>query len=110
MRRIILTTTDASGGAVNSSPALVDIHGLPQVSIQIIVTGTVNYTVQQTLDDLNDPNVTPTWFSSTDAAVVGATASKQSSWSVPVGAIRVVQNSGTGSTRATVLQAGEMKS
>jgi len=81
------------------------------VAIQCVVTGTVNYTVQQTLDDPNS-SVNPvlpaavTWFSSADTAVVGATASQQSNYMfAPVWA-RVLLNSGTGSVAATFVPLG----
>ncbi len=83
------------------------------VTLQVNVTGTVNYTVQTTLDDPNSPTnpVQPssvTWFSSGDTSVVAATASAQSSFSVLPLFARVLLNSGTGSVTATFVQTGNV--
>jgi hypothetical protein len=81
------------------------------VSIQCTVSGTVNYTIQQTLDDPNSATnpVTPsavTWVATSDTAGVGATGSIQSNYGyVPIFA-RVLLNSGAGSVTTTFLQAG----
>jgi hypothetical protein len=81
------------------------------VSIQCTVSGTVNYTIQQTLDDPNSATnpVLPsavTWVNTSDTAGVAATGSIQSNYAyVPVFA-RVLLNSGSGSVTATFLQAG----
>jgi hypothetical protein len=81
------------------------------VSIQCTVSGTVNYTIQQTLDDPNSATnpVVPsavTWVATSDTAGVGATGSIQSNYAyVPIFA-RVLLNSGSGSVTATFLQAG----
>lgn len=85
--------------------------GIPQASIQVVVTGTINYTLQFTLDDPNsaDNPVAPaamTWTSSGDASLVGATGTVETYIPVvPVWA-RILLNSGTGSARATFVQLG----
>ena len=38
MRQIVVTLSDASGGAKNSDPIPLDIHGRPDVSLQVQVT------------------------------------------------------------------------
>jgi len=80
------------------------------VAIQCTVSGTVNYTVQQTLDDPNSPAdaVAPsavTWVSSSDTNVVGATATQQTNYNFTPVFARVLLNSGTGTVTATFLQA-----
>jgi len=82
-------------------------HG---VAIQCTVSGTVNYTVQQTLDDPNvsGTTLTPatmTWVSSSDTNVVGATATQQTNYNFTPVFARVLLNSGTGTVTATFLQA-----
>jgi len=62
MRPIQITVADASGGAKASNPAVLDYYGRPEVAIQVVVTGTVNYTVQQTLDNPLTPGATLNWF------------------------------------------------
>lgn len=82
-------------------------HG---VAIQCTVSGTVNYTLQQTLDDPNSPTnaVAPsamTWVSSSDTSVVAATATQQTNYNFTPVFARVLLNSGTGTVTATFLQA-----
>lgn len=83
------------------------------VTIQTDVSGTVNYTIQTTLDDPNSPTnpVQPasvSWFNSGDTNVVGATAGVQSSFNVLPIFARVLLNSGTGSMTATFVQVGNV--
>lgn len=80
-----------------------------QVSIQCNVTGTVNYTVQASNDDPNDPSnpVTPsnmTWINSNDPAAVGATGAILTNFLFSPRYVRVLLNSGSGSVTATVTQ------
>ena len=81
-----------------------------QVAIQIDVTGTVNYTVQSTLDDPNSATnpVLPqnvTWITTNDTNVVGAAQSLQTNYLFSPTYARVLLNSGTGSCTATFVQA-----
>lgn len=83
-----------------------------QVAIQVNVTGTVNYTVQSTMDDPNDftRGITPSqmvWVNSSDTNVVNATTTQQSQFGVAPIFARVVLNSGTGSITATMRQVVE---
>lgn len=106
MRPISITLSDASGGALQSNPIIMDYHGRPEVSLQVTVSGTANYTVQQTLDNPNAAGVTPTWFDHPDANLVAQTVNRQGNYAyIPV-AIRLVLNSGSGSATITVVQAG----
>ena len=79
------------------------------ISIQCDVSGTVNYTVQSTLDDPNDPfnpvtaeNVV--WVSSSDVAVVGANSTQQSNFLFTPKYAKILINSGSGTVTATFLQ------
>ena len=107
MRPIVLTTTDASGGTKTSSSAIVDIHGRPQVSLQLDITGTATCTVQQTLDNLWDETITPTWFDHPDTNLVGATSDKQGNYAYVPFAIRLRQTAGNGSAKLTIIQSGD---
>jgi hypothetical protein len=102
MRQVVVTQT----GTGTSVPIPADIHGRPEVSIQAVTTGTVNFTVEQTLDDIMNPAVTPTWFPCPVSAFVGATANQQAGLPFMPSALRLVVNSGSGSVRFTMLQAG----
>lgn len=65
-----------------------------QVGLTFIVTGTINYTVQQTNDNVQSlTNRTFNWLDSDDSAVVGATASKNSNYIAIPEAMRVKINS-----------------
>ena len=108
-------STSASGITVGTNTVAgsrwvrLDSWANPAVNLQTEVSGTVNYTIQTTNEDPNDP-FNPvaltgvTWFSSTDTAVVGATAAKQSSFTNAPTYVRILQNSGTGTTTAILIQ------
>lgn len=100
MRQIIVSKTGT--GSTDTVP--LDIHGRPEVSLQVVVSGTVNYTVQQTLD--NPFTTTPTWFDHPDSNLVAATANKQGNYAYIPAAVKLVVNSGTGTATLTVVQAG----
>lgn len=108
MKPITVTTSNASGGAVNSSVVALDPWTTPvNVSLGITVTGTVNFTVQYTLDDIQADG----WTASTGvwwaiSALTSQSASIASILTSPATAVRLVQNSGSGSTSMVVLQAG----
>lgn len=102
MRPIRVTQT----GVGNGAPMILDRNGRPEISLQIVVTGTVNFTIQQTLDDLQNSAITPTWFNHPDTNLVAATANQQGNYAYVPYATRVVVNSGAGSAAYTVIQAG----
>jgi hypothetical protein len=88
-------------------------HPVP-FSLAVTVTGTVNYTVQYTYDDLNswqpyirNPNdaspILTTW---NDPVLVAATASGETTFDNPITGWRIQINSGTGSIAAVGIQAG----
>lgn len=78
------------------------------IGLAVIVTGTVNYTVQYTMEDPSGtyPNGTalPTAFTITALAAKAATL--DSSLTTPVAAIQLQINSGTGSAALVIDQAG----
>ena len=79
MQPITVTASDASGGAVASGLVRFDDWAPGTVSLQVKVTGTVNYTVQTSMDDPNSPTnpvalASMTWSPSPDTGVVGQTA------------------------------------
>jgi len=103
MRPIVYTTP----GGAHTGPALpLDIHGRPEITLQADVTGTVNYTIQQTLDDVFDPAITPTWFDHPDSNLVSQTVDRQGSYAYVYRAVRIVQASGAGTVKLTIIQAG----
>lgn len=106
MRPITYTLSDASGGAKQSPALVLDMHGRPEVSLQVVVTGTVNWTVQQTLDNIFDSTITPTWFDHPDSNMVAQTVNRQGNYAYIPRACRLVLSSGSGSAKLTVVQAG----
>lgn len=85
------------------------------ISIQCSVSGTVNYTVQQTLDDPNSPTspvalASVTWLPSPDSNLIAATASVQSNYAFMPTYARIVLNSGTGSVTGNFIQNGNVQS
>lgn len=106
MRPIQVIVSDASGGAKNSNAIVMDYYGRPECSIQVVVTGTATYTVQQTLDNPLERGVTPTWFDHPDTNLVAQTVNRQGNYAYLPVAVRVQQTAGTGSVALTVVQAG----
>ena len=105
MKPIVVTVADASLDVKRSNPIIMDYHGQPEVSLQVVVTGTANYTIQQTLDNPNNGG-TPTWFDHPDTNLVAQTVNRQGNYAYIPTAIRLQLNSGTGSATLTVVQAG----
>lgn len=120
---ISMTMSAAAAGAITvgtngvaSSPWFdVEAYADGNIAIQVTVSGTVNYTVQATLDDPNNlqnpATITPygvTWVSSSDPAVVGATTTQQSNFLFPPRYARVLLNSQTnpGYVVGSFIQAG----
>lgn len=124
-----VTSVTISGGAtgavtvgtngVASTPWVrLDDWALPQVAIQCNATGTVNYTVQGTMDDPNSPTnpVAPSavnWVNSPDTNADAATGSIQTSYggyatapALTPAFVRILLNSGTGMVISTVTQLG----
>lgn len=90
-----------------SNAAILDYYGSAPTNLQVtVVSGSPNWTVQQTLDDPNNPDITPTWFDHPDTNMVAQTVSRQSNYSFLPAAVRITINSGNGVVRLTVLQSG----
>lgn len=100
---------------IGDTPAqLVNYEAQPvNLSIAVVVTGTVNYTVQYSYDEimgLPDPSSwsptvpNPVWFNDPTLAAVAATG--DTTFNDPIQAWRVTINSGTGSLAIKAIQAG----
>lgn len=74
------------------------------VGFGVKTTGTVNYTVQHTFDDVFNSAVTPTWFN--HPVIAAQTTNQDGNYAFPVKAIRLTVNSGAGTAAMTILQAG----
>lgn len=89
---------------VGSSSALVMNTNISpfNVGFGVVVTGTVNYTVQHTFDD---PAIGfSTWFSHPTVASLAANA--DGNYAFPVTGIKVLVNSGSGTATLNLIQAG----
>jgi len=98
-------------GTGNTDPFVVNTNTTPiNIGIAVVVSGTVNYTVQHTYDSAggsqpynSQPGFT-TWFD--DATLASKTANGQTSINFPITGIQLVVNSGDGTATMTVVQAG----
>jgi len=100
MRQQIATRS----GTGSSNVLAMDTYISPfNVGFGVVVSGTVNYTVQHTFD--NPQTVaSPTWFSHPTVAALAV--NQDGNYAFPVAAIKVIVNSGAGSATMTVIQAG----
>lgn len=71
-------------------------------SVSVQVTGTVNYDVEHTFDDVFNSAVTPVAFD--HATLAAQTANGNSNYAFPIRAVRVTVNSGTGTAALTWMQ------
>lgn len=102
-RPITLTTTDASGGTKTSNYFLCDLFQTPfSIGAVVDITGTVNFDLEFTNDDPDSAGAL--WLN--HASFTAKTADTDGVISTPCRAIRMVQNSGSGSCRAVLIQAG----
>lgn len=98
--------TAGTNGVGSSRPIFLDTFAPAPTAIQIDVTGTINYTIQSSL---NDPNIvgytSVNWVNSQDTNVVGASTEQQSNFAYLPTVVRILVNSGTGTVVLTVNQA-----
>jgi hypothetical protein len=90
-------------GAGSTSPVVANTNTSPfNVGFGVIVSGTVNYTVQHTFDDPADGF--STWFPHPTIASLAANA--DGNYAFPVTGIRLTVNSGGGTATLKLIQAG----
>lgn len=111
--------TSASGvvvgtnGVAGSRWVRMDNWAFAQSVIQVDVSGTVNYTVQTTMDDPNS-NTSPvslasvTWLSALDTNIVAKTAAASGVMAYTPTFVRILLNSGTGTATCTISQFGNV--
>ena len=92
--------TVGTNGIASSRPIFLDPWSIPQTSIQVTVSGTINYTVQQTLDDPNSPTnpvayTSVTWVNHPDSNLASATATAQGNYAYVPRMMRILVNSNT---------------
>jgi hypothetical protein len=77
----------------------------PDLSAQVVVSGTITYDFQVTNDDANNPAITPTWFTPV-TELTNKTDNRYGSISSPIAFARINVTAGTGSLVATLVQQG----
>jgi hypothetical protein len=106
MRRVQVSQT----GVGQSQIVPVDQYvNSTQVTLGVVVTGTVTYNVLYTLDDINAAGFSPStanWYVHT--VLTNLTASACSNFMFPVTATCVAVTAGTGTATLTVLQSGAL--
>jgi hypothetical protein len=99
------TVTVGTTTVASSRPISLDPYGFGTVALQVDVTGSAVYTVQQSL---NDPSIVGfsniDWINSPDANLVNSSLSMQSNYAYAPLLVRLVLNSGTGSATLTLIQ------
>ena len=95
--------TVSKTGTGSSSALVMNTNISPfNVGFGVVVTGTVDYTVQHTFDD--PATGFTTWFS--HPTVAGETANADGNYAFPVTGIKLLMNSGTGTATLNLVQAG----
>lgn len=107
--------TVGTNGVASSAWVRFDEWAPSDISIQCTASGTVNYTVQQTLDDPNSPTnpvgiASVTWVPSPDTNLIAAIGTIQSNYAFMPTYARILLNSGTGSVTGTFIQNGNVQS
>ena len=104
MRPIYLTTP----GGTSSPVSPMNLNTSPfNVGFGVTVTGTINYTVQHTFDNVWSDTFDPTtavWFD--HPTIASQSTNKDGNYAFPVTGIRIKGNSGGGTAVLTLLQAG----
>jgi hypothetical protein len=95
--------TVSKTGTGSSSALVMNTNISPfNVGFGVVVTGTVNYTIQHTFDD---PAVGfTTWFS--HPTIASQAANADGNYAFPVTGIKVLVNSGGGTAALSLVQAG----
>ena len=90
-------------GTGSSTAIVMNTNQTPfNVGFGVVVSGTVNYTVQHTFDD---PAVGfTTWFS--HPTIASQTANADGNYAFPVTGIKLLVNSGSGTATMNLVQAG----
>lgn len=117
----VATTVQVGSSAVADSPPIYfdRLAANAQTALQVEGSGTVNWTVRQTLDDptiISNQHPTPTyiwspsgivWVDHPDSALVAKTTTTgvQGNYAYTPAMAKIVLNSGTGSVRLTAIQA-----
>ena len=90
-------------GTGSSSALVMNTNQTPfNVGFGVVVSGTVDYTVQHTFDD--PATGFTTWFA--HPTIAGKTTNQDGNYAFPVTGIKVLVNSGSGTATMNLVQAG----
>lgn len=116
MQPLSVTTSDATGGEVESDWIMCDAWTPGLLSIQVDVYNTgggpaISYSVYTTLDDPNDPMspvpvVDMTWLPTSITTMVSSLVSASGYSAYTPRYVKLVQHAGDGSAKMTICQAG----
>jgi hypothetical protein len=113
MRRIVQTINSTNTGSISGTtitggiPIPLNFNNVAVgVGLVAEVTGTVNYTLYHTYDDVFNKLITPVWLPHGVANMVNATTTQESNFVIPVSACQLILNSGSGSINFVLLQQG----
>ena len=101
-----ITVSKTASGSTSTIPLNVNINPF-NVGMAVVVSGTVNYTVQYTFDNVwssTYDSATATWFD--HASLAAQTTNQTGNFAFPVAGMRLTVNSGSGTATMTVIQAG----
>lgn len=98
--------TAGTTSVASTAPYVCDAIAIAQISVANIVSGVVNYTIEETFDDFS-PNwdiytVPPTWFAT---GMANETTNSTGTLNSPANMVRLTINSGTGSVTTRIIQA-----
>lgn len=95
-----------TAGTAGGAPIPMNVNNTSVgIGIACYATGTVSYTVYHTYDNIVE-NTSPIWFQHGTTGLVNATSTQESNFVIPIGAIQVILNSGTGSVITRIIQQG----
>jgi len=104
MRPVILTLTGVGSSAVYPPDHYVSPFNL---SLSVLVTGTITYSVQYTFDNVFDSGYVPASGNWVDhPSLTAKTTTLDSNIAYPVSGIRLVTTAGSGTARLVATQAG----
>jgi hypothetical protein len=113
MRPIVYTIIGGSGTQITSPVCPIDHYVSPaNIALNVVVTGTITYTVQYTFDDVFAAGYNPNAGSANwtnHPTLVTQTTTKDSNISYPVRGIRVISPaspSSSGTATLTIIQGG----
>lgn len=90
-------------GAGSTSAVVINTNVTPvNIGFAVVVTGTVNYSVQYSYDSPSAGFTT--WFD--DATITSKTGNEDGSINFPITGLKVLVNSGAGTVTMNVVQAG----